>query len=86
MNDKAQIEFPVKWTFRIIVDGSNPECCMELSQVFNRFFMNPELKDGKASAGGRYQTVMADVVMPDRNVFEKLPEELGRVAGVRMVL
>lgn len=86
MPKKAELEFPVEWTFRIIVEGSVDSVRMELAQVFHKFAMAPELKDGKVSAGGRYQTLMAEVTIPDRLVFEALPEALGKVSGVKMVL
>ncbi len=86
MEQRAEIEFPVEWTFRIIAEASAKAADMELSQVFHKFNMAPELKEGKASAGGKYRTVQASVVIPDRMVFDALPEALSKISGVRMVL
>lgn len=83
---EVELEFPVSWTFRIIAESNAEKCREALTEVFHRFDMTPQIKDGAESAGGRYRTYVAAVEIPSRSIFEELPRALGEVPGVRMVL
>ena len=82
-----ELEFPVKWTFRLIVEsGRVREAAAEFERIFASFGLHPELAAGCDSATGRYRTLLAPVTIPSRRVFDELPTRLGAVGGVRMVI
>ena len=84
---QAQIEFPVEWTFRIILESAAAAAALPvLRMVFAGFGKNPELVEGRGSAGGKYATWQAQVTLADRRELEELPKQLSQVPGVRMVL
>jgi len=83
---KAELEFPVDWCFRIIVESSSETAEAALHAVFHDYGLSPELRPGKSSAGGRYRTLEAQVSIANREIWEKLPVSLHAVSGVKMVL
>ena len=84
---QAEIEFPVEWTFRIIVESAAAAAALPvLRMIFAGFGKYPELTEGRGSSGGKYGTWQAQVTLSDRRELEELPKQLSQVPGVRMVL
>lgn len=83
---KAELRFPVNWTFRIIAESGAGGCRNAIQEVFRGFSMSPAVCDGAESAHGRYRTYVATVEIPSRTIFDELPCALAGAPGVKMVL
>ena len=84
---RAEIEFPVNWRFRIIVEATHSdEAVPHLREVLLAAGKPAELEPGRASAGGRYVTWEVETQLLDRRELEELPVRLCAVAGVKTVL
>ncbi|QSH40203.1 DUF493 domain-containing protein [Lentisphaerota bacterium ZTH] len=85
-NREQEIEFPVDWNYRVVVDTANVKCLDKLCQVLRRngFEAVPELKE--KSKTGKYQSYRISVVFENRDIMEKLSKELSAVDGVKFLL
>lgn len=83
---RAEIEFPVEWLFRIIFVKDAEMVRERIGETFLIFGMAPLLEETRASATGKYQTIEASVVIPNRMVFDELPKALSMIPGIKMVL
>ena len=84
---RAEIEFPVKWRFRIIVEAArSDEAVPVLQEVLLAAGKPAELEPGRVSAGGHYVTWEVETQLLDRRELEELPVRLCAVAGVKTVL
>ena len=84
---RAEIEFPVDWRFRIIVEAArSDEAVPRLREVLLAAGKPAELEPGRASAGGRYVTWEVETRLRDRRELEELPVRLCAVEGVKTVL
>lgn len=86
-NKKAELEFPVSWRYRVVVDaGSLPDSIRMLSAILQNFGQDDQWRPEQASSGGKYQSFSAEVTFPDRETMEKISSALQGVPGVRFLL
>ena len=86
-NKKAELEFPVTWRYRAVVDGSSlPDSINMLSAILRSFGQDGQWRAEQASSSGKYQSFSAEVTFPDRETMEKISSALQGVPGVRFLL
>ncbi|MDD5596975.1 MAG: DUF493 family protein [Victivallaceae bacterium] len=86
MDGKQEIKFPVDWSYRIIVDAANPNCCGAIIDLLKESGIKAELEKKDKSANGKYQAYRLPVVFESREMMEDLGRKLAKVAGVKFLL
>ena len=88
MSNNEQVEFPVSFTLKAILDNSIPEdthlkelkfLLLKLGIVYKKF-------SSKLSSNGKYISISVGVKVDDRKTFDKLYIELKKVQGIKYAL
>ncbi|MFA6714523.1 MAG: DUF493 family protein [Victivallales bacterium] len=86
MDEKQEIKFPAEWSYRIIVDAANPDCCNAIIDLLKEYGVKAELEKRDKSANGKYQAYRLPVVFESREIMEDLSKRLAKVNGVKFLL
>ena len=86
MPGKPEIIFPVRWSYRAVVDATEPDALEGLNKVLEKFQYSERFAIGKASSGQRYKSFHVEVEVPTRAIMNLLASEFGAVKGVKFVL
>lgn len=81
-----EIIFPVRWTYRAVVDVMVPGAITELNRILEKHRYSERFAAGNSSSGKRYASFHVEVEVPDRETMHSLAKEFGDVAGVKFVL
>ena len=84
--EKAEIIFPVRWSYRAVVDATEADALENLNRVLEKYHYSERFAAGRASSGQRYKSFHVEVEVPSREVMNKLAAELGSVKGVNFLL
>lgn len=84
MQQKAEIEFPVKWNYKIIVNDVSAES--ELQKVLIDHGYNDSVSKGNASKTGKFQAYRVSVVFNDQESMDKLSEAFSSLDCVKFML
>jgi len=83
---RRELQFPVKWTFRIILDAASEETTVKaLQELLTSEGASAPVRE-RDSKRGSYVSYRAEATLVDRAMFERLPALLSKVPGVRFVL
>jgi putative lipoic acid-binding regulatory protein len=82
-NQKLEIEYPVKWNYRII--GKEEK---KIQEEVSKMMVEEDftLESGRESSGGKYISVSLSLVVSDENHRLSLFEQLKSLPSVIMVL
>lgn len=83
---KPEIIFPVRWSYRAVVDATEPDALEGLNKVLEKFQYSERFAIGKASSGQRYKSFHVEIEVPNREIMNLIASELGAVKGVKFVL
>lgn len=82
INGKPQIDYPTQWEYRII--GKDKK---ELEEIVKEIFpQGYELKDGQASSGGRFVSIVVSAEVASEQERNELFAKLKNHPQVSMVL
>lgn len=81
-----QLEYPVKWRFRVIVESAATGCAETLREKLRSFGRPDQLEEGLKSGGGKYRTYLFECTLNSREEMEKLSGALSKVPGVKLVI
>lgn len=82
INGKPQIDYPTKWEYRII--GKDKK---ELEEIVKEIFpQGYELKDGQASSGGKFVSIVVSAEVASEQERNELFAKLKNHPQVSMVL
>ena len=87
MSEKAEIEFPLDWEFRIVsmadqVSAVQAECL----GIMHRTDSAAAISRGLESRGGKYITLRATCHIQDRDILKAVSDALAAVNGVKMLI
>jgi putative lipoic acid-binding regulatory protein len=83
---EPEIIFPVRWTYRAVVDVMVPGALESLNKILEKYNYSERFAAGNSSSGKRYASFHVEVEVADRAMMNKLGKEFGEVAGVKFVL
>ena len=83
---QPEIVFPVKWSYRAVVDAMEPAALENLNAVLEKYKYSERFAAGNSSSGKRYASFHVEVEVPDRETMNLLGKEFGAVPGVKFVL
>lgn len=87
MSDKEEkIEFPVDWSYRIIVDAANETCCDAIRDLLREYGIKSELEKKDKSSSGKYQAYRLPVVFESEEIMKDLSRRISAVEGVKFML
>ena len=88
MSKKEQVEFPVSFTLKAILDNSIPEDThlKELKSLLLKLGIVYKEFSSKLSSNGKYISISVGVKVDDRKTFDKLYIELKKVQGIKYAL
>lgn len=81
-----EIIFPVRWTYRAVVDSTVTGALEKLNRVLEKFKYSERFAVGKASSGNRYCSFYVEIEVPDREIMNLIGKELSEVEGVKFLL
>ena len=84
MKSKTEIEFPVEWHYKIIVDNTSARS--ELDLVLSKHGYEQKVKEGNASKTGKFQAYRVSVVFNDQTSMDTLSKEFGALSCVKFML
>ncbi len=86
MNGK-QLQFPVDWEFRIIVESGRGGPAREaIEAILEKHNFPPGVHEGLHSESGRYRSFKVPIIIPNRETLEKLAVEFHAIEGVKFIL
>jgi len=80
---RLDVRYPCRWQYRLIGEDRDAMAAAVGAAVATAVC---ELSDGKASSGGRYRTLVVDVVVADENERLGLYQYFSSHPAVRVVL
>lgn len=83
---QPELIFPVRWTYRAVVDATEPDALENLNKILEKFQYSERFAIGKSSSGQRYKSFHVEVEVPNREIMNLLAKELGAVKGVKFLL
>ncbi|MBE6367469.1 MAG: DUF493 domain-containing protein [Lentisphaerae bacterium] len=83
---QPELIFPVRWTYRAVVDATEPDALENLNKILEKFRYSERFAIGKSSSGQRYKSFHVEVEVPNREIMNLLAKELGAVKGVKFLL
>ena len=83
---KPEIIFPVKWSYRAVVDATVADTLENLNKILEKYQYSERFAVGNTSGGQRYKSFHVTVQVPSRKVMNDLAKELGSVEGVKFLL
>ena len=83
---QPEIVFPVKWSYRTVVDAMEPAALENLNAVLEKYKYSERFAAGRTSSGQRYKSFQVEVEVPNREMMHQLAKEFGEVKGVKFVL
>ena len=83
---KPEIIFPVRWSYRAVVDATEPDALEGLNTVLEKFKYSERFAIGRASSGQRYKSFHVEIEVPNREMMNLIAKELGAVKGVKFLL
>jgi len=84
MQQKPEIEFPVKWNYKIIVNDVSAKA--ELEEVLSDHGYSKNVTEGNASKTGKFQAYRVSVTFNDQESMDKLSKAFGSLACVKFML
>jgi len=87
MSEKEQeIEFPTTWSYRIIVDAANKDCCAAILDLLKEYGIKAKLEKKSKSSNAKYQAYRVPVVFKSQEMMNELSSKLSAVDGVKFLL
>lgn len=87
MSEKEQkIEFPAKWSYRIITDAANKDCCAAIRELLKDYGIKAKLEKRDKSSSGKYQAYRVQVVFESQKMMNELSSGLSAINGVKFML
>lgn len=87
MSEKEQkIEFPTTWSYRIIVDAANKDCCAAIRDALKEYGIEAELEKKDKSSSGKYQAYRVQVLFDSQEMMNDLSSRLSVINGVKFLL
>jgi len=87
MSEKEQeIEFPVTWSYRIIVDAANKDCPAAILDALKEYGFESKLEKKDKSSSGKYQAYRVQVVFDSQEMMDDLSKKISEVDGVKFML
>ena len=83
---KPEIIFPVRWTYRAVVDSTVAGALEGLNSVLEKFKYSERFAVGKSSSGNRYCSFYVEIEVPNREMMNLIGKEFSEVKGVKFVL
>jgi len=83
---EEKIEFPVNWSYRIIVDQANKNCCAAIRDLLKEYGIKATLKKKDKSSGSKYQAYRLPVVFESQEIMDNLSKRISAVDGVKFML
>lgn len=84
MQQQPEIEFPVEWHFKIIVNDESAKT--ELNQVLADHGYSQKVSKGNASKTGKFQAFRVSVVFEDQQSMDTLSSAFGGLSCVKFIL
>ncbi len=85
-DEKDKIEFPVDWSYRIIVDAANKSCCDAIRDLLKEYGIKSELEKKDKSSSGKYQAYRLPVIFESEEIMKDLSRRISAVEGVKFML
>ena len=86
LQKNAEIIFPVRWTYRAVVDVMVPDVLLKLNSILEKYHYSERFAAGNSSSGKRYASFYVEVEVPNRTTMNQLGKEFGEIPGVKFVL
>jgi putative lipoic acid-binding regulatory protein len=83
---EQKIEFPVDWSYRIIVESGNESCLDAIEAVLKSYGIKAGLEKKSNSSSGKYQAYRLQVVFDSQELMDSLSSDLAAVDGVKFIL
>ena len=84
--EKQEIEFPCTWSYRIITDAANKECCNKIRDLLKEYGIKAKLEKKDKSSSGKYQAYRLPVVFDSQEIMDDLSKRIAAVDGVKFML
>ena len=81
-----EIRFPVRWTFRAVVEASDAAAVHGLDAVLEECGFAESFVEAKSSANGKYRSFHVEVTLHSKQQMDDLGARLGAVPGVKFLL
>lgn len=87
MSDQQVLQFPLSWEYRVFADTATAEQVRaSLVLLLNNYAPGAAIRGGNVSAGGKYQILIARVLLPNRQIMDQIAADMAKLPGVRYVL
>ena len=83
---KAEIQFPCRWEFRLIVMAETVDSSRALASGIVKECKDPQITAGESSGGGKYCALRVSCEVASKDHAKELAEKLAKVDGVRFML
>ncbi len=83
---EEKIEFPVNWSYRIIVDQANKNFCAAIRDLLKEYGIKAKLEKKDKSSGGKYQAYRLPVVFESQEIMDDLSKRISAIDGVKFML
>lgn len=84
MQERPEIEFPVQWRYKIIVNDVSARA--ELDKVLEAKGYDIKVSEGNASRTGKFQAYRANVEVASQQALDELSAALGALDCVKFLL
>ena len=87
MSEKEQkIEFPTSWSYRIITEAANKDCCAAIRELLKDYGIKAKLEKKDKSSSGKYQAYRVQVVLDSPELLDELSKKISEIDGVKFML
>jgi len=87
VSDNPVLQFPLTWEYRVFADAALTEQVRSsLVLLLNNYAAGAAVRGGNVSAGGKYQILIAQVLLPSREIMDRISADMAKIPGVRYVL
>lgn len=83
---KAELQFPCRWEFRLIVMADSAEKSRALASGIVKECKEVQITTGECSGGGKYCALRISCKVTSMEHAKELAAELSKVDGVRFML
>ena len=82
-----EIEFPVNWKYKIIVEQINVEqICQDLENVWQKYQKISDLTRSNQSKSGKYISLAVNFCFNSKDELNRLSTEISKTQGVKFLL
>jgi len=84
--EEQKIEFPVNWSYRIIVAAANKDFPATIKDLLKEYGIKSKLEKKDKSSSGKYQAYRLPIVFDSQELMDDLSKKISNIDGVKFML